>query len=369
MTQTPIFQFGTSRFLQAHADLFIDEALAKGNAVGKISVVKTTGDLSRMARLEGLAQEEGYPVRIKGLKNGAPVDTEQMVTSIARTFSTACDWNSLCDVFVSDAKHVISNTGDRGFTPMPADGGEVFNQEMSYPAKLELLLRARFAASGAPITIMPMELIVKNGSVLKTRVAELAVGQSSEYQNWLREDVLWIDSLVDRIVSEPIEPAGAVAEPYALWAIEDQARFVAPCDHPNVEIVESLEVPEALKLFILNLGHTYLTDNWLKKTNPPALVREYLDEAEVLGDLLDLYANEVVPAFQSAGLLQQANDYVATTIDRFRNPYLDHKIVDIAGNHKEKIQRRIADFLTWAEENDDKTPKPRLESIVAISKG
>ena len=31
---TPIFQFGTSRFLQAHAALFVHEALAAGDASG-----------------------------------------------------------------------------------------------------------------------------------------------------------------------------------------------------------------------------------------------------------------------------------------------------------------------------------------------
>ena len=31
---TPIVQFGTSRFLQAHADLFISQALKKGEAPG-----------------------------------------------------------------------------------------------------------------------------------------------------------------------------------------------------------------------------------------------------------------------------------------------------------------------------------------------
>ena len=37
-----IVQFGTSRFLQAHADLFVHEARAAGQAIGPITVVKTT---------------------------------------------------------------------------------------------------------------------------------------------------------------------------------------------------------------------------------------------------------------------------------------------------------------------------------------
>ncbi|AML51389.1 D-mannonate oxidoreductase [Falsihalocynthiibacter arcticus] len=367
-TETPIFQFGTSRFLQAHADLFVDEALKRGEAVGKISVVKTTGDSSRVARLEGLTQVDGYPVCIKGLQAGVPIDSEQRIQSVARTFTTAQNWDALIACFVSEAQYVISNTGDRGFAAQPADGGNTFDQAMSYPAKLELLLRARFEASARPLTVMPMELIVKNGAILKARVLELASGQSPQYLEWLTSDVLWMDSLVDRIVSEPLEPAGAVAEPYALWAIEYQAGFVAPCVHPCIDIVDDLETPEALKLFILNLGHTYLADNWRAEETPPAYVREYLDNATVLADLNDLYEAEVIPAFTAAGIEEKARAYVETTIDRFRNPFLDHKIADIAGNHAEKIQRRIADFLAWAHKNGDTSMKPRLENIVQKAK-
>ncbi|MEY8096611.1 mannitol dehydrogenase family protein [Falsihalocynthiibacter sp. S25ZX9] len=367
-TETPIFQFGTSRFLQAHADLFVDEALKRGEAVGKISVVKTTGDSSRVARLEGLTQVDGYPVCIKGLQAGVPIDSEQRIQSVARTFTTAQNWDALVACFVFEAQYVLSNTGDRGFAAQPADGGSTFDQAMSYPAKLELLLRARFEASARPLTVMPMELIVKNGAILKARVLDLASGQSSQYLEWLTSDVLWMDSLVDRIVSEPLEPAGAVAEPYALWAIENQARFVAPCVHPCIDIVDDLEIPEALKLFILNLGHTYLADNWRAEETPPAYVREYLDNATVLADLNDLYEVEVIPAFTAAGLEGKARAYVETTIDRFRNPFLDHKIADIAGNHAEKIQRRIADFLAWAHKNGDTGLKPRLENIVQKAK-
>jgi tagaturonate reductase len=364
---TPIFQFGTSRFLQAHADLFVDEALRAGQAVGKISVVKTTGDTARAARLDGLTQEGGYPVVIKGWENGGAVDRTQYVQSIAKTFTTARDWTALKACFVTQAEYVISNTGDRGFLACPADGGAEFDQAMSYPAKLELLLRTRFEVGSRALTIMPMELLVKNGAVLKARVLELAAGQPEAYVAWLRDEVLWVDSLVDRIVSEPIEPAGAVAEPYALWAIETQDGFVPPCVHSNVEIVADLEVPEALKLFILNLGHTYLADKWIAADAPPEFVRQYLEAPKVLADLRDLYAKEVVPAFAAANLEQEARNYVETTLDRFLNPYLDHKLADIAGNHAEKQERRIKGFVDWATKNGDKTDKPRLTALLTPS--
>ena len=75
----------------------------------------------------------------------------------------------------------------------------------------------------------------------------------------------WANSLVDRIVSEPLAPAGAVAEPYALWAIEDQPGLVTPCRHPAIVVTNDLRPYLRLKLFILNLGHTYLAEVWSTK--------------------------------------------------------------------------------------------------------
>ena len=51
---TPILQFGTSRFLQAHADLFVSDALARGQALGPITVVHSSGDAGRSHRLAAL---------------------------------------------------------------------------------------------------------------------------------------------------------------------------------------------------------------------------------------------------------------------------------------------------------------------------
>ena len=69
-----------------------------------------------------------------------------------------------------------------------------------------------------------------------------------------------------------------------------------PCTHPNVCVVPSLEPYETLKLFILNLGHTYLVSRWLAQEGTRhKYVRDMLADPAAATDLEDLYAREVVP--------------------------------------------------------------------------
>ena len=358
--QTPILQFGTSRFLQAHVDLFVAEALEKGEALGRITVVQTTGSPERAGRLAALAAPDGYPVVLRGRRDGREINTRQHVTSIARTLSTAADWNEVKRVFREEAEVVLSNTGDTGYTVGPDDlAGAV---PASFPGKLLALLHDRFAANHSGLTMLPCELVARNGETLKRIVLELQRDRypDSKFTDWLSSDVVWANTLVDRIVSEQIEPAGAIAEPYALWAIEKQPGLTVPCMHENILIVEDLTPYEKLKLHILNLGHTVLADIWMKENRPAdETVRQILVDAGGRERLLSLYRGEVIPGFAANGLGRQAEDYVATTLERFDNPFLDHRLRDIASHHAEKLVRRIVAFKAWAPD----VPMPGLMAI------
>ncbi len=349
MMKTPFVQFGTSRFLQAHADLFISEALHRQAAPGHITVVQTTGSAERAGRLAALTQPGGYPVVIRGLVDGEPVDKVERVTSVTRALSTDGNWDAVRDVVAAEAEFLISNTGDTGYDTSDDDLSAPVPR--SFPGKLLLLLKARFDAGGQPLTVLPCELVSRNGDVLKAIVLELALERldDTRLSDWLANEVIWANTLVDRIVSEPIEPAGAVAEPYALWAIEKQPGLKAPCAHACVLLVDDLTPYEKLKLHILNLGHTVLADIWIRgRRDPGETVRQILGHADIARRLEDIYDREVVPAFAAKGLGQQASAYVETTLDRFRNPFLNHRLADIANHHSEKIVRRIAGLRHWS---------------------
>jgi tagaturonate reductase len=358
--QTPIVQFGTSRFLQAHADLFISEALTKGKAPGPISIVQTTGSSERSGRLAALARPEGFPVIIRGIQEGETIDATQQVTSVARALSTAQNWREIRAIVAEEAEILISNTGDTGY--QVGDDDLVTDIPRSFPGKLLLLLKARFDAGGRALTILPCELVSRNGDVLKALMLRLAAERmgNSAFIDWLDKDVVWANTLVDRIVSEPLEPAGAIAEPYALWAIEYQPGLRPPCIHPCVKLVDDLTPYEKLKLHILNLGHSVLADLWLRQgRNQNETVREILADPGIAAHLDKIYQSEVIPAFASKGLGSEAAEYVTATLERFRNPFLNHRLGDIANHHREKIERRIVDLRHWS----PSVAMPELQAI------
>lgn len=367
---TAIFQFGTSRFLQAHVDLFASQAREAGQSVPPIIVVQTTMDPQRARRVAAFGAPEGYPTILRGLaEDHTPVEQTVTVRSVAAGLAASAHWEELKARFGQEAAYVLSNTGDQGYRLAEEDRQLDLTSETrprSFPAILLVLLHHRWRHGGAPVTILPCELVRRNGEVLRGILGDLAQQSAAEpaFLTWLLEDCLWINTLVDRIVSEPIEPVGAIAEPYALWAVERQPGLAMPFTHPDVVLTDDLEPYERLKLHILNLGHTWMAQRWLDAGSPEGLtVRDVMQDAEVLAALKALYAQEVVPAFAAHGLGGQAASYVETTLARFANPYLDHRLADIASGHAAKLEKRVAGFIDWVSERDPNLPLPRLRHL------
>jgi tagaturonate reductase len=216
--------------------------------------------------------------------------------------------------------------------------------------------------------LLPCELIVGNGDKLREVVLSVAQGWSLEpsFRRWAGEDCLWVNSLVDRIVSEPLEPLGAVAEPYALWAIEDQPGLELPCRHPAIVVAADLKPYERLKLFILNLGHTYLAEIWAKEGGAPGLtVREAVADTTMRAKLDAIYEEEVLPVFAAIGMGDEASAYLKTVIERFSNPFLNHRLSEIFTNHEAKKARRFGGLIELAKANGVSVKPPRLKAALA----
>ncbi|SEE92864.1 tagaturonate reductase [Burkholderia sp. WP9] len=355
----PILQFGTSRFLQAHVDLFVSEALESGQpgaAPGGIAVVQTTESADSAARVAALANGRGYPVHIRGLHSGRLIDVTLTGRAIRQAVHVRRDWARIRQTICGPVQIVVSNTGDQGYQLDERDNASDFADPSrvphSFPARLLSLLHTRWQNHPeAPLSLFPCELIEKNGEVLRGIAVELALRwqMPEEFIRYLIDHCVWANSLVDRIVSEPIRPVGAIAEPYALWAIEQQPRLQIPCVHPSIVLTQNLQHFERRKLFLLNLGHTFLAERWLREARATdETVCAAMNDPVLRAELETVWQQEVLPVFDLLGEGDDALAYVAQVRERLLNPFLAHRLADIAQNHAQKKQRRIAPLLALA---------------------
>jgi len=342
-----VLQFGSGRFLRAFADLFIHHGNAEGQAIGRVAVVQSTA--GGAGRTEGLNRQLGrYHVAVRGYENGEVVDRVEACESVSRVIPAATAWPEVLELARSPQLHtVLSNTTEAGYTldmeDMPTDA-----VPRSFPAKLLAVLKARFDAGLPGLTVIPCELLEGNALLLKAKVLDLAVrwGHGKPLLTWLAEECVWLHTLVDRIVTgtpaaHPLlasDPLLIVAEPFAFFALEDHPRSGFRLKHPAITRTPAVEPYFLRKVRILNAAHTAL----LIKAVPRGftVVRDAVNDPELGAWLARLLAEEIVPTLE--GRVDSAQRFAAQTLERFRNPFLDHKFADIALHHASKIAARLA---------------------------
>ncbi|MEO6280498.1 mannitol dehydrogenase family protein [Roseateles sp.] len=368
----PILQFGTSRFLQAHVDLFVSEAAEQGQALGGITVVQSTGNPASTLRTQALARADGFDVLVRGLVDGQPQEERRTCRSVREALHAATDWPTVRERVRGPVQVIVSNTGDSGWALAPGDGPDLLAETAaapaSFPAKLLVLLHDRWQARPlAELTLLPCELVSRNGDSLRKLVVDLAVAWqcTPPFVDWLQSQPVWANSLVDRIVSEPLQPVGAVTEPYALWAIEAQPRLQLPCVHPSIVLTDDLERYERLKLFLLNLGHTLLAEQWMNARLAADMTVLQAMQDPVLRDALEqAWQQEVLPVLDALGQGEQARDYLHGLRNRLLNPFLAHRLADIAQNHDQKKARRLLPVVELARLHVPALAQPRLNAAL-----
>ncbi len=360
-----ILQFGTSRFLLAHVDYFVSESLAAGRSDKRVVIVQGSSRPEGRRKARDLAERLQYPIHFRDRRDGRTFDAEERVDSLAACLIADSDWEEIERRFVEEITHVVSNTGEDGYA-IPGDDDPQHALPASFPARLTKLLHARYERNGRGVTLMPCELIQANGQRLREIVRDLADTHYGDpgFLSWLDQECLWIDTLVDRIVSSTIEPVGAVAEPYGLWAIRETPGLELPCHHPDVQVVSDLAPYEKRKLHVLNLSHSWLVQRWHDQglSSRLSYVREAMQEPSLREPLESMLRDEVLPVLdrQLPGL--HLEDYIETTLERFSNPFLDHRLEDIAQHHREKLRRRLAPVHEMARALGHATPL--LDSVL-----
>jgi tagaturonate reductase len=347
-----VLQFGSGRFLRAFADFFIHRANQSGQNVGRVVIVQSTGG----ERAAGLNKQAGrYHVVVRGLEAGQVVDRVESVESVSRAISTSSDWLAVFELARSpDLRVILSNTTESGYDLDPADG-PADAPPRSFPAKLLAVLRERQSAGLPGLTIIPCELREHNADLLREIVLDLARKWhlSEDLQEWIARDCVWLNTLVDRIVTgtpadHPLlanDPMLLACEPYALWAIQQKPGAPPFLTDPAIVWTPDVQPYFLRKVRVLNGAHTAL----LIKATPRGFltVREAVNDAELGAWLERLLFEEIVPVLE--GRVDDAPGFARQTLERFRNPFIEHKLADIAAHHAKKVAVRLvptrAEFL------------------------
>lgn len=332
-----ILQFGAGNFLRAFVDLFVSQT-----GFDRIVVVQSTG----IERAEALNRAGGrYHVAIQGFADGQVIDETVEVASIQEALHAGTQWDRVLEAARDpELRWIVSNTTEAGFALDDADTANT-GVPYSFPAKLLAVLLARHAAGQPGVTVIPCELIEHNGSRLRELVIEQAErwAVSPEVVAWLTGSCEWVNNLVDRIVpgapkQHPLsgkDPLLLSAEPFAFWAIETAGDF--PLKHPSIVTAPDITPYYLRKVRILNGLHSALVCHAL----PLGIetVREAVEHPEVGPWLERLLNEEIVPVLE--GRVDDPAGFGRTTLDRFRNPFLEHKLSAIALNHEAKVKVRL----------------------------
>ncbi|SEI53518.1 tagaturonate reductase [Dyadobacter koreensis] len=355
-----VIQFGTGAFLRGLADYFVDKANREGVFNGRIVVVKSTdeGDLKAFDRQDNL-----YTLAMKGVHNGKLVEETIISSAISRVLSAKTQWSLVLDCARNPAiKIVFSNTTELGIQLVQDD---IYQwPPVSFPGKLLAFLYARFKAFAANpnfgLVIVPTELIADNGKKLESIVLELAHRNGLEpgFIDWLEQCNSFCNSLVDRIVpGRPdieikkqienelgyMDDLMIMSEYYRLWAIEGDEKVKEILSFSQIDsgvfIEPDIELYRELKLRLLNGAHTLGCGLAFLAGFPT--VRESMKNPFFEAYLSNLIQNEIAVSIPYPVSEERAHKFSLMVLDRFRNPYIEHKWINITHNYSAKINSRV----------------------------
>ncbi|HET6994476.1 MAG TPA: tagaturonate reductase [Chitinophagaceae bacterium] len=372
-----VLQFGTGVLLRGLPDYFIDKANRNGEFNGRIVVVKSTsqGSADAFDRQDGL-----YTLYVKGIENGITKEEAIINSSISRVLSAKEQWADILQCAHNpEIKIIISNTTEVGI--VLTDDNITLSPPHSFPGKLLAFLYERYKSfygrDDSGMVIIPTELIIDNGSKLRSIVIELAHKNKlgDKFIGWLQSANQFCNSLVDRIVpgklgeseiKTAVEQLGytddlmIMAEPFRLWVIESGSERVREIlsfskTDEGVVITPDIEKFRELKLRLLNGTHTFSCG--LAFLAGFETVREAMMDEKFAAFVRQLMLEEIAEALDNNIIAPgEAHSFAMQVADRFRNPFLDHKWISIAMNYTSKMKTRNVPLLVRYYQRSSRVP-------------
>lgn len=385
-----ILQFGEGNFLRAFVDWMIDVSNEKTDFNGAVQVVQP---IARGMGEKLNAQGGLYHLVLNGIRQGKPVRETRMITSVQGVINPFEDYTAFLKAGENpDLTFIISNTTEAGICFESNDKDPAALPE-SFPGKLTALLYHRYkffrGDKSKALTIIPCELIEKNGETLRQTIVQYSDHWKLEegFKNWITADTLFCNTLVDRIVpgypkdtvNEIWDETGfednlvVMAEPFHLWVIEPKAtpgrsleslRAQLPLEKAGLEVkfVDDLAPYRTRKVRILNGAHTAMVP--VGYLHGLRTVREVIEDPFGGDFVRKAIEEEIIPTLD----LPQAElqKFAADVIERFQNPFIRHELMSIALNSISKFKVRVLPSVLEYIRRRQQLPQRLLHSLAAL---
>jgi len=344
-----IVHIGVGNFHRAHEALVIDRLLAAGHATdwGIRGVALLPSDESLARRMQ---EQGGLYTLVEKSADGTW--HFRVVGSILDVLFAPDGIESVLDAMVDPRIRIVTLTITEGgynvdrltgeFIPdTPAVAADLVDDAMPssvFGVVMEALRRRR-SLGVAPFTVLSCDNIQHNGDVARRMFTAFAELKDPEFAEWMREQVSFPNSMVDRItpvtapadveaVSEVLgvrDECPVVCEPFFQWVVEDAFATGRPeWERAGVQVTSDVTPYEKMKLRLLNASHQGLcyfshlagyeyVHDALTWPELRVLLRRFMDEEQtptldpVPGVDLDAYKSELIDRFSNP----QVHDTVA----------------------------------------------------------
>lgn len=378
-----VIQYGTGNFLRGFADWMIDVLNEKTSFDGDIQMIQ----VHSRKPAQGINDQEGlYHVLTRGISKGKTIEENRLIQSVRGAVNPFLDYNAYLEIAkIPELRFVISNTTEAGIYFDENDKDWATSPE-SFPGKLTALLYRRFKHFKGDIekglVVIPCELVEDNGKKLKDNILRYIDlwELPGSFEDWIVKHNTFCNTLVDRIV--PGYPVGSgneiqaqlgfkdeqmvMAEPFHFWAIEgpDWLRMELPLDNAgfNVQFVKDIAPFRTRKVRILNGAHTCLVP--VAYLAGIRLVKDAMENEETSNYLKQVIFNEIIPAMNQPAA--SVTPFAEDVLDRFRNPFIKHKLSDIALNSISKWKVRVLPSLLDYINKKDEIPTGMVQAFAAM---
>jgi fructuronate reductase len=347
-----IVHFGIGAFHRAHQAWYTDAAMNAGDRDWAITGVSLrSGDVAaQMNPQDGL-----YTV---SERSGAKQAT-RLIGSVHEVLDAARSPSSVAISLIAPTTRIVSLTvTEKGYC-RAADGSLDPNQANAnsfYPMLADALAQRR-AAGIEGLTLLSCDNLADNGPQLSRLMGEYLDRHDPALAHWFEAECVCPATMVDRIVPATTaqdraelaarigltDEAAVMTEPFSQWVIED--RFAGPrprWEAVGAQLVADVAPYETAKLRMLNGAHSALA--YIGLTHGHTFVHEAVADPAIRPLIGSLMHEEALPTIAAAPG-QNLSAYADALIERFANPALNHRLIQIAMDGSQKIPQRWLETL------------------------